>query len=253
MALLVPAGLSANTNVLPGFDLFQTDPNTTFQDFGPAPIPPNFFGPGSDPFHGQIWFMGEPLQNDPNCPNDDLSSADTIVERLEEAELPDPNGSSDVIEIEIIQLHLTSIDPIVVTFNGGQDPELWDVEVELSDVVPQPPGRMTITHTHANGGVFDSQLPVVPKFIFTRQSDNMILELDAGNEGPLIIDFQALNIPWVHIVPPDNSCTSNFCVNPDQVTEEQAILAAHGVLAICPEKPTQTLPSTWGRVKAIYH
>src|SRR3989304_8711336 len=42
-----------------GLDYFETQPGT-YQDFSAAPIPPDFFDPGSDPFLGRIDFLGVP-------------------------------------------------------------------------------------------------------------------------------------------------------------------------------------------------
>ena len=232
-SLLLGSSALAN-DVQPGLDLFQTDPGTTFQDFSGAPIPADFFGPGSDPFDGGIALQGNP-QPTTRCPDDDLSGVDTIVERLGVSTHP-TIPSTDFVAIEIVELHLRSVAPITVTYNGGQNPELWDVEVELSPSVPQQPGQMDITHLNPTGGTFDSALPVVPMFIFIRQIDGMVLVLDLGELAflpPLL--FEAQGVPWVHVNPPAASCTSNFCVNPGDLTVEQALLASHGIISICPE------------------
>ena len=36
------------------------------------------------------------------------------------------------------------------------------------------------------------------------------------------------------------------------VTVETALLTSHGVISICPDEPTPTRPSTWGRIKVLY-
>ncbi|MFQ5599222.1 MAG: hypothetical protein ACE5G2_01570, partial [Candidatus Krumholzibacteriia bacterium] len=151
------AGLA---NVDAGMDLWRTDPNTTFQDLSGTPIPADFFDPGSDPFDGVIGLGGVALGASTTCPNDDLSIVDTIVERLATAVLPTV-PSTDTVPIEIVELSLRSTEPITVTYNGGMNPELWDVDVHLSQL-PQPQGTMTITKNHPNGGFFSSDLPVLP-------------------------------------------------------------------------------------------
>ncbi len=129
---------------LPLPDLHATvsgsEPNGTFVEFGtgnlPA-IPADFFGPGSDPFTGQIELDGFPF--DPLA----FGDADTIIQRSYEPVSPslgEPNAGT--VEIEIIELSLISIQPITVTYNGGQDPEEWFVDVRLSDT-PSPPGELT--------------------------------------------------------------------------------------------------------------
>lgn len=252
VSLLIFPTVAQGTSVTPGFDLFQTDPTTSYLDFGVQSLPPNFFDPGSDTFSEMVHFLGNPLLNHPACPGDDLSEVDTIIKRLDEATLPNDLASVDVIPIEIVALSLRSTEPITVTYNGGLNPELWDLEVKLSDTLPQPQGTMTIRHTHPLGGAFDSSLPVLPRITFTRQSDNAIRELDFGGLGMAPVDFETLNAPWQHVVPPEGSCTSNFCVNPHQQTVGSANLAAHGVYSNCPEEPTPTIDSSWGRMKSVY-
>jgi hypothetical protein len=244
IVLGTPVGALAN-DVLPGFDLFQTDPTNTQFNFAPAPIPADFFDPGSDPFTGIIAMQGLPLPGSALCPppptlcpNDDLSLIDTIVERIDLASLPSI-GSSSVIDIEIVELSLKSISPITVTFNGGQDPEIWDVDVCLSPT-PSPVGSMTITKTHADGGTFDSTLPVTPLFRFTRQSDAEQRVLDGGTEG--ITDFlNAAGVPWSYANPEPLSCRSNFCT-PDPFSE-LGLLAAHGLLPSCASAPVPATSS----------
>jgi hypothetical protein len=230
--------------VLAGYDLFETDPATTDFDFNLTPIPADFFGPGSDPFDGVISLDGSPLGGSLFCPDDDLSQVSTIVRRLSDAHVA-TFPSSDPIQIEIVELSLVSVDPIVVTENGGQNPELWDVEVELSQN-PQPQGQMTINRTHANGGTFDADLPVLPKFIFTRQSDSQVQELDFGLLALPPVGLGALGVPWENWAPPPLSCTSNWCVNPGGgVVQFVAINATHGVVAICPVGSGIPTLSTW--------
>jgi hypothetical protein len=168
----------------------------TFATFGQGqipPIPPDFFGPGSDPFIGQVCLKGEPLGNTPFGVYD---VADTLVRRSADPfECTEPPGET-FIEIEIVELSLTSIDPIVVTENGGQNPQQWDVAIDLSQH-PQQPGQMQVQKTHANGGTFDSNLLVLPRFTFTQVGNpGNIRVLDAGDFLPPIQLFGAGD--WVH-------------------------------------------------------
>lgn len=179
-------------DVMAGSDMFTTSSDGTWYDMSGAPIPADFFGPGSDPFSsGVIDLVGDPF--DPDGP---LGTTDTIVRRLDDAvglECPAPNV---VVDIEIVALSLKSIEPITVTYNGGQDPELWDVRVCLSDV-PQAQGQMNIFQCTADGGWFDSSFPVQPKFVFTRvDSPSMVLVLDTGREGILPDIVQGSTVPW---------------------------------------------------------
>ena len=248
LALFHP-GLASGQDVLAGVDIFETDPNTTFQDFNGMPIPADFFGPGSDPFVGVVQLRGEPLVTHPRCPLDDLSNADTLVERLGDAVLP-PEPSFDTIPIEIVELSLVSIEPITVTYGGTND-ELWDLEVDLSPSVPSQ-GTMTIRKEHPNGGTFDSDFQVVPQFIFTKVSNpTEVRVLDTGLFGGGV-QFFTPGIPWVYHDPPAGSCTSNFCANPGGLTPHQALFAAHGVFMICPEGTIPTRRGSWGSIKSLY-
>lgn len=249
LAALVPT-LATADNVLPGYDLFATDPTSTYQDFSGTPIPAGFFDPGSDPFTGTVRFGGLPLVHNPVCPADNLTTVDTIVQRLATANVT-TIPSSDTIPIEIVALNLVSVNPITVTYSGGFSPELWNVQVVLSPSLPQPMGSMTIHHTIPTGGTFDSTLPVVPMFIFQRVGDGALRYLDLGL-FPIAIQFSGNNVPWAHTVAPAGSCTSNFCVNPGSLTTEQSMLAAHGVLSVCPSAPTPTRAATWGILKVMY-
>jgi len=247
-------------NVLPGVDLFSTPWGgaTVDSHFTVMPIPADFFDPGSDPFDQPIELEGEPIP--------EIWPADVIVERQDTAFVP-ACGDSDSVPIEMIALSLKSTHPITVTYDGGQDPELWDVKVCLSSVDTQHIGSMIIRHECSDGGTFDATLPVTPRFIFTRQSDLEQRVLDLGDD-PTVISFQTVCGRWTYFDPGfgivtspggdsvDHDCnpltakvlvaaSSNFfpgvwpipcdCINPadthyKRMTREQALLMAHGVL-----------------------
>jgi len=186
----------------PGDDHYET-PGMTTWGFSLEPIPADFFGPGCQPFGDGVGLQGVPL--DPGS----LGTTDTIVRRLEDANLPDPLPATDTIPIEIVALSLRSVAPITV--DCGTREELWDIEVELGPP-PQPIGRMTITKTHSDGGTYDAELVVRPLFIFTRVSDNVQQTLVP--ENPL--QFSAENVPWdqpdCH---PDILIPGDFCPSAD--------------------------------------
>ena len=177
LAALVAAPAAANINA--GTDVFVTQPGYSYQDFTPNPIPPGFFGPGSDPFTGTIYLNGSPLGP--------FGPVDTIVERLGLAPLPGC-GSEATVPIELVALSLVSVNPITVTY-GINPSQQWNVQVTLSSVtMPQPQGNMTIRKTHANGGTFSSTLFVQPKFIFTKVTNPLdVRTLDTGGLIPPII------------------------------------------------------------------
>jgi hypothetical protein len=196
--LLLGDTLSAQP-VPPGVDCYATPPDgNTYMNFGGAPIPADFFGPGSDPFDGMIYLQGQPLNT---SPPDILGPTDTIVERLGSATLP-ACGASDPIEIELLALSLVSIDPVTVTYNGGQNPEGWDLDVCLSSSVSQDPGTMTITKGCDEGGTFTSVLRVRPRFTFTKVGEpEDIRVFDFGNEGYPSIPLETSDGHWLYSDP----------------------------------------------------
>jgi hypothetical protein len=173
---------------------------SSYAEFG-APglptLPADYFGPGSDPFEGQVALApGEPL---------DPTSAEGVIAVAWPAPPvwpADPPGTVNTVEIEIVGLSLKSAQPITVTYFGGTNQELWRVEVGLS-VMPPPPGLCTATKTHENGGTYDAELIVQPRFVFERMSDGQIVELDTGLEGwaPLTVPT-VVPCDWVHAPDP---------------------------------------------------
>ncbi len=200
---------AASPLVIPaGFDSLTTFPPSEVNPI----IPADFFGPGSDPFSSVIPVdgIGADLGFGPSdfelssvlytaLPStsifleSDLSlmDTDTVIERQGAANLP-TIVSIDTIPIEIVELNLVSTSPITVTFNGGMDPELWDVEVQLSG--SQTPGTMTITRTGPSSGTFDSSLPVAPVFTFTQLSfPFQILQIQPPELNAVLT---STNTPW---------------------------------------------------------
>src|SRR5690349_7666527 len=181
-ALLLAANAGRADDVLPGIDLLQTvgcgSNVDVLQLTGGSGLPAGFFGPGSDPFTGDIPLTGQPLAT---LPPNVVDPTDTIVERQAQAVLPLTCGPAATIPIEIQALDLTSVGcgGFVVTYFGGVNPEVWNVEVALSTLFPQTPGSMTISHDCAEGGTFTSSLPVTPKLIFTRAAPPATITLDA--------------------------------------------------------------------------
>jgi hypothetical protein len=189
------AGSTSALDVQPGVDLFETPPG--FTEASPA-IPADFFGPGSDPFVGTIALRGKSLKQE----GANLGRTSTIVQRLTTAPLPDPYGGSAAVPIEIIALNLVSVEPIIVTYDGGLNPELWDVQVNLSSVDPQSTGTMTINQEYTGGGTFSADLPVTTRFTFIRQEDGHELVMD-----PMPLDVMLT--PPIPLPPqPAQSCWS---------------------------------------------
>jgi len=154
LASQVRANPDCKVNGPPFIDPYITDlTNPVCVNFGTdvPPIPADFFGPGSDPFSGQVCLVGLPLGP---TPFGDFGNADTLIQRnvdpFDRCDLPNPMPVT--VPIEIVALNLVSSDPITVTFNGGQNPQPWDVMMALSDLVPSPPGQLNVTRDSCNGG-----------------------------------------------------------------------------------------------------
>lgn len=166
-ALFFTQKSTAAPNAFPvaaGNDEFETlGDGDTFHDFGGAPIPANFFGPGSNPFGGLVVLQGVPL-----APG---SNVDTIIQRHQTVSAP---GGSTALTMTGLSLKGTS--PITVTFNNGTPSQQWEVAVGLS-AYKASTGSMKI-----NATTFDSTLKVWPKFTFTRVG---------GGSGPLVLDTGA--------------------------------------------------------------
>ncbi len=182
-----------------------------FGAVGGGPIPADFFGPGSDPFDQPVCLEGEPLGP---TSFGDFGDADTIIERLadphDRCELP--AGQSAAVDIKIVELSLVSTSPITVTYNGGQNPEPWDVAVDLSAVVTPPAGTLTALKEHCNGGTYTSVLHVQPRFTFHSVASPTQVVFDTGDSGlPPVMLIQDVPAPWSHDVDPNLGLTGDPC------------------------------------------
>lgn len=169
-----------------------------FGSIDTSPIPADFFGPGSDPFEGIVCLEGAPLDNP------DFGSADTLIERSADpfGRCDPPSAEESTVDIEIVELSLVGTAPITVTFNGGQDPEDWDVVVDLSPnglLGGTPPSSLTAVKNDYNGGTYTSILYVQPRFTFTKvdapKEQQIFDTFDAGVDA--IELSQTTPVPWV--------------------------------------------------------
>lgn len=163
-------------------------------DFGSPdtpPIPADFFEPGSEPFTSIVNFAT-------------TGKTDILILRRDDpfdrVDLPSPVQRT--VDIEIVELHLVSCQPITVIIDSN--PVEWDVAVDLSNV-PAPVGSLTATKEHANGGTFSAELNVQPKFTFTKVGEpSEVRVLDTGLEGiPPIQLTTSEDAPWVHDLDPE--------------------------------------------------
>ena len=172
-----------------GQDCWSTACGGTRYDFANTPIPADFFGSGSDPFTGAVQLQGF---GGPGAP-------DTYLERKEDMCFDEP-GVPQATSLRLLLMDLISCQPITVTYNGGQNPEQWNVDVFLDG--PQQQGTLTATKTDAEGGFFDSTLIIQPGFTFVRKPDGMHLQLLPGVKQQLT----ATQIRWWQVRPPFGTC-----------------------------------------------
>jgi|GEM_PF-1994989 len=220
-----------------GFDLFETDPESTeFKFEGPTELPANFFGRGSDPFSGSVKFGGIPLGT---FKGKRIGDADTVIRR-------EGGARSGTAKIKLVKLSLESVKPITVTFgatgkgatrsNGGVSKELWAVKATPSMKLPSL-GKISI----GSSGTFSSQLSVVPGLAFTRIPDGKRLTIDLGRFGPPIAEaltFQQQGGAWRKgcVLPAlavrglnDGFCAGFTPSGEKTLTVEEARTAKHGV------------------------
>ena len=158
------------------------------------PIPYGFFEPDSDVWSGRIDLMGDPISP--------LKTGDaaTMFQRWgSPVRSDDPTGATGDTLLKMVELSLVSTAPIIVTHNGGLNPEEWQVHVSLSDVPPGEIGLLSATKTHANGGTFDTMVYVQPKFTFTKVMDpGQLRIMDTGLEEQPPLVFTSTGTPFVH-------------------------------------------------------
>lgn len=191
-----PVKCSAN-DIHPGLDLFVTTPNTvSTYDFAATP---DQFGPNSDPsIYPDFEVRVEPPIKSPYTPPEEGMSL--ILQRTSLASLPTSTPPSQaVVPIEIVTMNLFSVDPIVVTYNGGQNAELWDVQINAS-ATAQNTGTMSVLRDQPDGGQLTLSLSVQPRLTFTRQRDGQQITQD----GPPIETLTTTTpVPWSYSQPED--------------------------------------------------
>jgi len=184
-------------SVTAGHDLLETVSEQgaeSYINFGCQALPPDFFGPGSDPFDGEVYMRGDPFDTFDGFGA--LSPTDTIWERLADTGETFPA----TIPVKIVKMSLVSSQPLIVSF-GGDPPQVWAMRVQVQDGQPaQGPGTMTIRHEWADGGTFDIGLNVVVDLIFTQLDPPGGLTATYEDYGPL--EYQAIEEPWCHTANP---------------------------------------------------
>jgi len=174
----VLVGCTQPLTIAPGFDLYETTTaeakngqvaiEVSLIEIEPGDIAADFFGPGSDPFEGQVALQGVPLGEIPEC-SEDAGNTSLVIDRLEVASLPQLESIA-VIYFEVPYLSLVSTEPITVTY-GGVAPEQWNLNVDLTPASFST-GTMTLLRTARHSGTFDAQAEITPQLTFTRVTDS---------------------------------------------------------------------------------
>lgn len=182
--LLGLSPLAADPVVRRGIDVFTTtDDGTTFYSFADNPIPKGFFCKRSASFAGRLSFKGLPLET--QVPGQ-LGSADTVVERLDDATFK-ADGSAQT-RIRVRALSLVSIAPLKTACGA------YHVYVSLAG--EQRETTMRIVRTEEGGGIFQAPLAIDARltFIPVRQSKGQ------ANTRPLELvgrfDLNGGATPW---------------------------------------------------------
>ena len=179
-----------------GVNFMKTQPPSVW-DFGGQPIDEGTFGPGSDPFDGLVVVI-----------------TDTKVWRGEStAFINDKAG----VPVEIIAMTLHSVEPITVTFDGGERQVLYDVLVTLDPTTPstgmykvwRDPTGGTPDHGTilANGPGDPDPEPIPPDSFFDVFFEFEFTPRDPSGGDPAVVvrtDHLTLtaDVPWHSLAPP---------------------------------------------------
>ncbi len=185
LILLTLAPPAQAQEVSAGIDFLEMEP-PSFEDLSDlGALCPGCFVVG-DPV---IPIKGVPVEDSPLAPGEDLGKADTAIMRLTDTNGLDINGF-DQIPIQIVELHLQSVQPFQVNCNG--DIQMWMLDITI-DPPAQPTGQMTITKTHANGGTFDFMFEWNETRILTRIDD---CPQTITCEATLSVTYTTSGAPW---------------------------------------------------------
>ncbi len=158
-------------------------------------LPADFFGPGCEPWTGDIEFQGVPQH-----PHDFDFVSTLIVRSDDPSSAEDPVGTIRTVDVELVALSLVSTAPISV--QCGTRAMNWDVEVTLSDIAAGK-GTLTATKLHPNGGTFNMTIPVNTKLTFTSTADRgNVIVLDSAIQGEPPLELTTVGAPFVNVVDP---------------------------------------------------
>ncbi len=152
-------------------------------------LPADFFGPGSDPFEGQINFIGA-NSNGSVDPNFDLQ-----INRMDDVNFNTSFPDAQEVGLELVSLGLVSTDPIDLEIYSTES--FFDVFVDL--VIPGS-GYQAITKENDYGGTFETEILFYPVFTFIEVDNpsNQVVynPMDQGEDPVMFVS--TLPYPWTH-------------------------------------------------------
>lgn len=252
LAVLVSVGAGAKAfafepqdpgSIAPGHDLYTTFNGTLQFDSGVGiTLPVNFFGPGSLTPTGPLDVAGSALGGA-------LGTTDTIIER---------QGDTSPIPIELVALHLQSVEPLAVGFGDGST-QLWDVDIGLSST---PSTGLIDVIGNPSGGFIGIQINVFPLIMFSRVGGSDVRVYDFGAEEVPGLNLVA-SAAWASSCPgalqlddPDLgiATTAGFCPGTDPATGETfpiPLFDVSGMLAVNVVR-TPAVPATGSADLALF-
>jgi hypothetical protein len=191
LALLValPSAAAGVRSIQNGIDVWRTPGDgTTFVDFAKNPIPKGFFCAKSGSFTGRIVLQGRPLTT--GTPGE-LGGADTIVQRLDDADF-DGSGVA-ITRVQLRALQLESVAPVKTACGD------FTARVSLSG--PQPMSKMRIVKESDDRGHFEAPIRVSFRVNFFPTKGASAQRLELVRSFTLA---PATNATWGAVVPKRN-------------------------------------------------
>ncbi|HEX73193.1 MAG TPA: hypothetical protein ENN65_07755, partial [Candidatus Hydrogenedentes bacterium] len=210
-ALSNPLDPSDPEGIPTGYDFYRLEAPTTLE-FGVTapPLPPDFFGPGSDPFIGPVFLVCTPVSVSaiPPCA-EGMGAPHVILHRKQSVPLDDLSAGG-LTPAEVTACAMRSMEPIAVTYEGGST-RFFDVFYSVSPDFPAE-GLMAFERTHGNGGYLNFSIMFSPRLEFVDVDDPANVFVLHGASMDFLEVIQAANVPWEFVSPRYvcNPCTQNF-------------------------------------------
>ena len=180
-AFLALPVFAADNVIYRGVDLWDTtNDGSTFIEFARQPIPAGFFCQNSESFTGRVALQGVSVAT--GRPGE-LGSADTIVERLDDAAFNKKGIATTRIQVRALQLE--SIAPLKTACGS------FKLQVRLEGA--QPITRMQIVRENKQGGRFKSPISIRSKLFFIPVSGPQAQPLELSHS----VNFPGNpRVPW---------------------------------------------------------